>query len=137
MSSHFNRACTVAARYANRHGRDLARAEKFLARAGYKRATFGVEHVECAGRELSYLNSGDTYSATVCQEGRGELFVSTWGDWYEDVEREHCEEEGAIRCGYCGDFTPCADDWRETRCEHCGRNVSSGQPMAEVRDEDE
>ena len=62
---------------------------------------FGVEYVSCAGREIAYVNLGETYERTICQEG-DEFFISSWGGWYEDAENEHCEEEGVIRCGYCG-----------------------------------
>ena len=42
----------------------------------------------------------------------------------ESVENEHCEEEGVVRCGYCGEFTPLGEDWHSTICEHCGNCVS-------------
>jgi len=121
----FEQACNRAVCYANRHGRKLERAESFLQRAGW--ITFGIEYVSCAERELAYVNTGDTYRCTVAKEGRGGVFVTSWGDWYEGAEREHCEENDLISCGYCGEFTPVAAQWDETVCEHCGRNVSTGE----------
>ena len=123
--STFEQACSRAARYANKHGGSLVRAEAFLARAGWLHATFGVEHVSVAERELSYLNTGDTYSLTVgCEDGS--CFATTWGDWVESAENGHCEEEVVIRCGYCGEFTDHPDDvkWRDVVCESCGNCVA-------------
>ena len=53
--------------------------------------------------------------------------ISSWGGWYEETENQHCEEEGEIRCGNCGEFTPVAEDWRDTVCQHCGRYVHNGE----------
>ena len=121
----FNDACKCAAEFANRHGMSLESAGRFLARAGWAHAFYGIEHVECAGRELAYLNTGDTYGLTLGQERGGEVIVTTWGGWYETVEQAHCQAEDVIRCGYCSDFTPLADgiDWSETVCESCNNLV--------------
>ena len=119
---------------------DLARANEVLGGCG-------VEYVECAGREIAYVNMGDTYDRTVCAED-GKCWIGSWGDWYETAEQSHEEDEDVIRCGYCGEFTPlCAaamaepagarSSWSDTRCEHCGRNVSSGEAMAEPSDDDD
>lgn len=125
-----------AAAYANRHGRELERAEMFLQRAGWP-CTFGVESVTVDNRALDYLNSGDTYNGTVCQEGeRGLCFVSSWGDWFESAEAQYESDNDVIRCGYCGEFTPLCDkalsepegarhSWHETICESCGHNVGN------------
>lgn len=124
----FDDACNRAAEFANRHEGGLEMAECFLGRAGWLHATFGTAHVECAGRELAFLNTGDTYSLTLAQEGDGEVFSTSWGDWYENAENKHCEENDAIRCGYCSEFTPVdPEEWSDTICEHCGRNVSNGE----------
>jgi hypothetical protein len=122
-----------AAEYGNRFARAerLDRAEQFLARAGWASSTFGREYVACADNELTYLNTGETYDLTVCQENDGRLFVSSWGAWYEEAEQAHEQETDTIRCGYCGEFTPLCDEalaqpagarhaWRKTVCEHCG-----------------
>jgi len=131
----FDTVCGRAVAYANRHNGGLELAETFINRAGWGHSIFGVEYVSCAGRELSYLNTGETYSLTIGQEGNGEVFSTSWGGWYEDAENQHCEEEGETRCGYCGEFTPCAEEWRETVCEHCGRYVDSGElPEKETED---
>jgi hypothetical protein len=102
-------------------------AESFLFRAGWLHATFGIESIDVAGRALRYLNTGDTYDLTIGQEGDGPLFNTSWGDWVEGAERVHCEAMGVIRCGNCGEFTPVADPWDSTICEHCERNVSTGE----------
>jgi len=123
----FDEACNRAAEFANRHDGGLEMAQEFLRRAGWLHATFGIEYVECAGRELAYLNTGDTYSMTLAREGGGDVFSTSWGDWHEEVENEHCEAEGVIRCGWCSAFTPVdSDDWRETVCESCGHHVDGG-----------
>lgn len=81
--------------------------------------------MSCTGRTLQYINLGDTYSQTICQETDGEPFVGSWGNWHEEVESEHCESEGLIRCGYCGEFTARTDveDWHNIECESCGHLV--------------
>lgn len=83
---------------------------------------FGIEGFTCGDTECSYVNMGDTYSETICAIG-GKLFVSTWGDVYEKAEQDHEEGTGTIRCGYCGEFTPVAENWRETVCESCGHKA--------------
>lgn len=124
----FDSACNHAIAYANRHNRGLEGAEEFLRRAGWGAQTFGVEYVDCAGRELAYLNTGETYDLTIGQEGQ-EVFSTSWGGWLEEAESAHCEEEGEIRCGYCSAFTPMEEgaDWHDTVCESCGRYVDSGE----------
>ena len=126
----FDRACLHAIAYANRHSGGLDLAQTFLERAGWGGETYGVEYVPCNDRELAYLNTGETYSLTIGQEGDGEVFSCSWGGWLEEAEQEHCEENGETRCGYCGEFTPVdPDDWHETVCEHCGQYVDgSGKP---------
>lgn len=120
----FDAACERAAAFANRHGGGLALAEKFLDRAGWLHATFGTEYAGLNDRELAYLNTGDTYSLTLGQEGEGEVFTASWGDWYEDAERQHCEDTNTIRCGYCSEFTPNnRDNWSDVVCESCGNLV--------------
>lgn len=130
----FNSACERAALYANRHRGGLPLAETFLARAGWGGETYGIEYVSCADKELAYLNTGETYSLTLGQEGSGDVFSTSWGGWYEGAEEEHCQEEGVIRCAYCGEFTPLEEgrEWHETECEHCGYLVDgSGKPTQE------
>jgi DNA-directed RNA polymerase subunit RPC12/RpoP len=82
---------------------------------------FGIEYVGFRGRELAYVNMGETYSQTVCLEGEDSFFVGSWGDWLENAEAEYCEDTDTIRCGYCGEFTPMdCEDWRDVVCESCG-----------------
>ncbi len=114
--------------YANVKGK-LRPALRYLERQ--KVLCFGIETVDCAGRSIRYINMGETYAPTIIQEG-GEFSICSWGSWYEGAENEHCENEGEIRCAYCGEFTPCADEWSETTCDHCGRNVANGQLPAMV-----
>jgi len=85
---------------------------------------YGIEYVSCGGRELAYINLGETYATTVCAEG-ADYWLGSWGAWYEEVEAEHCKEQGVIRCAYCGAFADLPDgaDWREVECEHCGHLV--------------
>lgn len=107
---------------------------------GFGGSTFGVESVslECAERSLRYLNAGDTYDVTVCREGRRAFFAGSWGDWLEEAERDYDTENDTCGCGYCGKRTPIVgDDWSSTRCESCGRNVSTGDVMPEVAEVDD
>lgn len=127
-TSTFDDACKRAVAYTNRHNGDLDMVENFLRRAGWGQATFGIEAVQLGGRELRYLNAGDTCDLTVGQEDDGPIFATAWGDWAESAEAAHCEAEGVIRCGNCGDFTTLGDgEWHHVTCEHCGRNVSTGE----------
>lgn len=91
-------------------------------RAEYLLDHFGVEGVSCADQTMAYLNTGDTYSETLILDSEG-LSVSTWGDWYESTEQVYCEEEGVIRCPFCGEFTPVEEQWRDTICESCDNRV--------------
>lgn len=102
---------------------------------------FGREHCTLEGTDddsaaacMEYLNQGDTYALTLVLTDdyvNGiALLATSWGDWYEEAERQYCEEHGAIRCGYCGKLTDDSvdddEDWRDIVCEHCGHNVSGG-----------
>jgi hypothetical protein len=98
----------------------LSKAEKYLWSYGVQ--TFGLEFVSVAGRELRYVNLGDTYDQTVIEE-LGKLSVGSWGGWLEEAEGEYCADEGVIRCGHCGEFTPVAAEWRDTVCQNCGHLV--------------
>ena len=74
---------------------------------------FGIEYLELpTGGEVAYVNTGDTYNATLLHVD-GEWIYSSWGDVYEAAEIAHCED-GNARCGYCGEWTegvvPCHDD---------------------------
>jgi uncharacterized Zn-finger protein len=139
----YEKALEKACDYANRkrdNGFGLDYAMEFLNRAGWGNSFFGVENIWCAESNLDYLNSGDTYTDTICQSDNGECFVSSWGDWVEIVEKEYCEDEGKIRCGYCGEFTTIEEneDWQDVTCEYCGRNVSSGEiPLVEKTEDDD
>jgi len=92
---------------------------------------FGVEYASIKGRDLKYINMGDTYEDTVCREiipGHTEKlpppFVGSWGDWLESAENDYCEETDSIRCGYCGEFTENdKNDCRDVVCNSCGNCV--------------
>lgn len=76
------------------------------------------------GEELEYLNTGETYEPTICRIDGGKMFISSWGDLYEESEAEHCEDDGVIRCGYCGEFTENNEDnWHDIKCQCCGHFV--------------
>jgi len=98
----------------------IEQAEEWLKDLGV--LTFGIESISLADRTMRYVNLGDTYIETILEEN-GELSVGSWGSWYEEAENAHCEANGLIRCGYCSEFTPVADNWRDTFCEYCGNNV--------------
>ena len=86
---------------------------------------FGIEHVFCAGRELKYINLGDSYDTTICQEiDTNIVYFGSWGTWYEETQQEYERENGVIRCSYCGEFTPMnKSEWSEVVCESCGHLV--------------
>jgi len=100
----------------------LERAAQYLDDLGI--VSFGIESVSVCDKTMSYIDFGDTYDNTVCREGN-EFWVGSWGSWVEEVENQYCEKEGAIMCGYCGEFTPLEEgtDWRNCVCEHCGHLV--------------
>lgn len=117
----FETACRLANRH-KRDGRGFEVAGRYLAR--YQIGTFGTELVSIEDREAEYINTGDTYSATILREGNGDFVVTSWGDWYETAEHEHEEETETIRCGWCSHFTPMdQQDWRDVVCESCGHHV--------------
>lgn len=71
------------------------------------------------GPVLHFLNVGESYVMTLC-ECNGKIFFSSWGDWIENQEREYEKEEGVIRCGYCGEFTPVNEEnYHDIICEYC------------------
>jgi len=128
------RAADVANRMMRNHGYNvhdaLLYAEKFTRRClGGHSGTFEVEYIDLpSGSELAYLNSGDTYTRTLCSIDEGEVFVSTWGDCVEQDELEYCENEDVIRCGWCSYYTPMdCEDWHDVVCESCGHHVDGGE----------
>lgn len=88
---------------------------------------FGIESIDDSGEHLAdYVNTGDTYSATIVLDSEtGEFLLTTWGDFHESWTAEQNEQDGTIDCGYCSHRTPLSDsaDWRETVCEQCGHHV--------------
>lgn len=66
---------------------------------------FGMEYLSLpTGNEVAYVNTGDTYNATLLHVD-GEWIYSSWGDVYEAAEAERTEETGEVRCGYCGEWS--------------------------------
>jgi hypothetical protein len=92
---------------------------------------FGVEVVVAPdGHELSYCNTGDPHTPTVCYDhNEGTFGVMAWGPWLEECETAYDDAHFTTACGHCGHRTPCAEKWNDTRCEQCGRNVQDGRPM--------
>ena len=73
--------------------RGMRGVEKAMLEADKVLDTFGVEAVFEEGEyrypAMTYLNTGDTYNATLVYDvDEDELYVSTWGDWVEDTERQ-------------------------------------------------
>ena len=83
---------------------NLEDAKKTLESSGV--LTYGIEHVSCGDVELHYVNLGDTYSTTICQEDDGSLFISSWGAWYELTERQQNNNNNTITCAWCSHRTP-------------------------------
>ena len=66
---------------------------------------FGIEYLSLpTGGEVAYVNTGDTYNATLLHVD-GEWIYSSWGDVYEAAEAARCEDTGEVRCGYCGEWS--------------------------------
>ena len=69
-------------------------AEKAMREADKILGGYGVEAVFEEGEydgnpAMTYINTGDTYNATLVYDvDEDELYVSTWGDWVEDAERQ-------------------------------------------------
>lgn len=88
---------------------------------------FGVESLRLAdGSELFYVNKGEAYEATLCYVDGSGFFVSSWGDVYEQADRDHEEETDERRCAYCS-------EWAEPgeACGSCGRDPESGDSWLE------
>ncbi len=67
--------------------RDAALHKADSAIAGYGACT--IRHPEL-GLLALYVNTGDTYSATILWDStRGAWRITTWGDWIETFERRH------------------------------------------------
>lgn len=83
---------------------------------------YGIENVNVVDRGLLFVNMGDAYDLTVCQEDQCEPFIGCWGDWAEEAERDYEEETGTVLCPYCGNFMPVdvGDDPRNIICDICG-----------------
>ena len=81
---------------------------------------FGTESISIEDRTADYLNSGDTYDATLIRDD-GDVYVSTWGDWVEEVERNLATQENRFRCGWCGEFRELGTEWRDPteQCNDC------------------
>ena len=94
----------------------LSTAERFLIMCGHD-STFGVESVTVDPQNLEnspgllYLNSGDSYGATIGYDVETETFLLTsWADWLESAEIEYAQESGLTRDDYSG-------EWCETETE--------------------
>ena len=68
---------------------------------------FGIEYLTLpTGGEIAYVNTGDTYNATLLHVD-GEWVYSSCGDVYEAAEREYAEQReytGQFYCACCGDY---------------------------------
>lgn len=83
---------------------------------------FGIEYLSLpTGVEVSYVNTGDTYSATLLHVD-GEWIYSSWGDVLEEAEADYAGSSGETLCPNCGEWT----DWYNKRPSvinmfpHCG-----------------
>lgn len=95
----------------------------------------GVESVSCGEHSIQYLNAGDTYAETLIYDANADpaYYWGSWGAWLEATEEELNDENGTIRCGNCGEFTPVLEEWLDTLCQHCKRYVDDGtKPSWEV-----
>ena len=85
---------------------------------------FDVETIALAdGHTLHYVNTGDTYDATLCHTGEG-FYVSSWGDVVEEADRAREEEAGERRCAYCSEWADAGEP-----CGSCGRDPVTGESV--------
>lgn len=113
---------------------ELSDPAEALARCSELIGGHGVEALTLAdGSELLYVNMGDTYDSTLCHvAGRG-FFVSSWGDVYEEADREREEQEGERRCAYCSEWCECDPAaGAQEPCGSCGRDPATGDPWPEA-----
>jgi hypothetical protein len=75
--------------------RILTLANNWLGGHGIEGLPADEEDYSRGARSLMYVNMGDTYDATLCYDSKEGFLVSSWGDWYEKMERERAEEEEA------------------------------------------
>lgn len=85
---------------------------------------FGIESIEVVGREVRYVNAGDTYDLTLVSVDGGPWEWSSYGDTIEALEREHEEETGEQACCYCGEWSDTVEpfegrNWSGPTCEGC------------------
>ena len=74
-----------------RQSKSLQEAEKRMNKAGIM--TYGIECISEGDGSIGYVNRGETYAVTICQDEKTEaFFVSSWGDWVEQQEAEDEEE---------------------------------------------
>ena len=90
--------------YAAKEFNTIEEAEKYLNSIGL--ISYDIESISFDGKELRYLNFGDTYDLTVCTDG-GKLFAASWGDWLEEQEERYEEDNNQYKCCYCGEFHDC------------------------------
>jgi len=94
--------------------------------------SFGVEVLpyESGGplrdQEVLYLNAGDTYVPTLMYTDAEGFFISSWGDWLEEAERQHEESEEERRCPYCGEWSGELEEYGE--CPYCQSDIYGQRP---------
>ena len=110
---------------------DKAAAFKMIAKQ-LKEEHFGVETVCLTDQhnsidgvdapEMQYLNMGETYATTLVldtdDDGNARLQVTSWGDWYENAQKEFCREHEVAHCPNCGRYS-----YNKETCEHCQYNL--------------
>ena len=97
-----------------------------------------IQYAVFQGDNLAYVNTGDTYDLTICEENEdGALFLCSWGDWMEEKQNAHTLETGEISCAYCSEQCEVIDgaEWRETICGSCG-HFPDGSKAYEWDDDD-
>jgi hypothetical protein len=74
-----------------RQAKNLQEAEKQMNKAGIP--TYGIEFISEGNSSIGYVNRGETYAVTICQDEKTEtFFVDSYGDWVEQQETEEEEE---------------------------------------------
>lgn len=92
--------------------------------------TFGTEGFSFPddSESVTYLNTGCSFQPTITFDSDNLQFaVCSVADLQEEYEHRKLCEENLVSCGYCGKMTECADEWRETTCHNCGKNVATGE----------
>jgi len=107
--------------------RALELSSELIGAYGWERVQLPAPDGDTPRGSFEYVNTGDTYAGTVgiLDDWRGVRIVcATWGDIYEQAERERTERTGQTRCPHCsewgGELDNSLDYGERGTCADCG-----------------